>query len=56
MLLCFYLLNSLEEEFHGLHKACNIKSELNYNRDLEGKKSLMLKSNTVLNIVNFAIH
>ena len=32
----FYLVKVLEEEFHGLYKAYNIKSRLNYNRGLEG--------------------
>ena len=31
----FYLASLLEEEFHGLCKAYNIKSELKYGRDLE---------------------
>ena len=35
-LLYFYLVNNYEKEFHGLYKACDIKSELIYNRDLEG--------------------
>ena len=32
-----YLVNPLEEEFHGLYKTYKIKSGLNYNKDLEGK-------------------
>ena len=31
----FYLASLLEEEFHGLCKAYNIKSKLTYDRDLE---------------------
>ena len=31
----FYLASLLEEEFHGLCKAYNMKSKLKYGRDLE---------------------
>ena len=40
----FYLVKILKEEFHGLYKACDIKSELNYNGDLEGRQPLNIKT------------
>ena len=40
----FYLVKILKEEFHGLYKACDIKSELNYNGDLEGSQPLNIKT------------
>ena len=40
----FHLVKILKEEFHGLYKACDIKSELNYNGDLEGRQPLNIKT------------
>ena len=52
----FYFDNTLEEKFHGLYKAYNIKSRLNYNRVLEGRQSQIIKTMFLTYILHFLIN